>query len=143
MYEWRPWSTRPAILHSISVTDFFLSDLRSLLLFAHAPDFCRTNGHVPPREWRKFYKRGPSEVQFALFYYLTEHGNILTEQIDQVCPFTSQARNTNNVISFSKIIDNVEWMLKKLYVYMELNTYRKQYTEFYNLKIWKYEYIFQ
>jgi hypothetical protein len=34
-------------------------------------------------------------------------------------------------------------MLKKLYVYMEQNTYRKQYTEFYNLKIWKYEEIFQ
>ena len=33
-------------------------------------------------------------------------------------------------------------MLKKLYVYMEQNTYRKQYTEFYNLKIWKYEEIF-
>jgi hypothetical protein len=27
---------------------------------------------------------------------------------------------------FSRIIDNVEWMLKKLYVYMEQNTYRKQ-----------------
>jgi hypothetical protein len=64
----------------------------------------------------------------VLFYYLTEHCNILTEQIDQVCPFgynvsyiswrdndASQDRNTNNVISFSKIIDNVEWMLKKLY----------------------------
>jgi hypothetical protein len=34
-------------------------------------------------------------------------------------------------------------MLKKLYVYMEQNTYRKQYTEFYNFKIWKYEEIFQ
>jgi hypothetical protein len=34
-------------------------------------------------------------------------------------------------------------MLKKLYVYMEQNTYRKQYTYFYNLKIWKYEEIFQ
>ena len=33
-------------------------------------------------------------------------------------------------------------MLKKLYVYMEQNTYRKQYTEFYNF-IWKYEEIFQ
>jgi hypothetical protein len=42
---------------------------------------CRTNGCVPPREWRKFYKRGPSEVQLVLFYYLTEHCNILTEQI--------------------------------------------------------------
>jgi hypothetical protein len=71
----------------ISVTDFFRSNLHSLLLFARATDCCRTNGRVPPREWRKFYKRGPSEVQFVLYYYLTEHCNILTEQIDQVCPF--------------------------------------------------------
>ena len=32
-------------------------------------------------------KGGPSEVQFVLFYDLTEHCNILTEQIDQICSF--------------------------------------------------------
>jgi hypothetical protein len=32
---------------------------------------------------------------------------------------TNQAGDTNKLISSSKIIDNVEWMLKKLYVYME------------------------
>jgi hypothetical protein len=57
-------------------------------------------------------------VCFILLF--DEHCNILTEQIDQACPLgyngsyisyrdndASQARNTNNVISFSKIIDNV------------------------------------
>jgi hypothetical protein len=124
--------TKMTITRWISVTDFFRSNLPSLLLFVHTTDCCRTNGRVPPSEWRKFYKRGPSEVQFVLFYYLTEHCNILTEQIDQVCPFgyngsyislrdndANQARDTNKLISSSKIIDNVEWMLKKLYVYME------------------------
>ena len=34
----------------ISVPDFFRSNLRSLLLFAHATDFCRTNGCAHQRE---------------------------------------------------------------------------------------------
>jgi hypothetical protein len=41
------------------------------------------------------YKRITSStfiLHCPLFYYLTEHGNILTEQIDQVCPFSYNGR---------------------------------------------------